>query len=179
MRKMIFITFFGSLFTSCLNQPEKTVEHSQETKSILDSTGKVDIKTMFNSLGDTDAILLQYRDLFVKTSYYKSHPQFITVHNKYFGNGRPLNEFIQENKGLYMSISDGANINAFGAAYPNGRNGIDVMLDSATNVAKIKLWESYKNDGTVYDFSEVKKGRLKGYVYKDGELVDSFSFYKK
>ncbi len=172
MIKNISVLYVLIFAISC---KERQSESNLKSGEINNNNSYITKVVTLNSPGDTSNIEFEYAGYSFKMYYSKNKPQFIVVKNNLGANNKPMNHYAAENKGLYITSFDSSSVSAFGVKYLNGHNGIDVILNPADGTPKFfNQWEEYTNDGLKYDFSEVYKGKLKVYQYKDGEVVDSF-----
>ena len=164
---LIFIISFF-FFVACNNKRSSNLGKSK-------SEFAINPQIILNAPGDTSEIDFEHGGYLFKMYYSKNIPQYIVVKNKTLVNKLKMNHYASENNGLYMTLSDSASVNALGFKYLNGHNGVDIIMNPSDNRIKfLKDWKEYTNDGNKYDFSEVEKGKLKVYKYKDGEVIDSF-----
>jgi hypothetical protein len=175
MKKIKFFIFLA--FAISCNTRQSGNKRSTTNDFLNEGLIKPIIK--LNSEKDTESVILKFSGQIFKINYYKNKPQYIVLDNETFGKGVALNEFAQENKGIYYSVTDSSTIRAFGIKYLNGHNGIDVTINSGGLLQSFKVWENYTNNGLKYDFSNIQDGNLNVHKYKDGGVIDSFKLSKK
>ena len=142
----------------------------------MDMKSSVDL----NGPNDTNNVTIQLSQQKVNVSYYENRPQYINVDNNCFGKISNLNHFASANKGAYLSLDSAShNLKAFGVKYVDGHNGIDILIDSTGGPKIIKVWKEYKDDGIQLNLNKLEQGNISVYIYKNGDIADTFVLKKR
>ncbi|MBS1664167.1 MAG: hypothetical protein JST68_24190 [Bacteroidetes bacterium] len=189
--KIIKITFIILLtefcLTNCHDKVGKVDPHAKITlyqdstiHSVKRKYDEMDIEkeVLFNSPNDTSNVIIQSSNVRFVIHYFNNKPQGILVQPNH-DRDSSLSHFARENKGVFIVLDpDSKNVGLVGYKYLNKSEGADILLDSNGSVKHFTKWEQYNSSGSTYNMKDASNGRIKAYIIKDGEKVDSLLYFK-
>jgi hypothetical protein len=173
MKNFMFImaSLSGLLFCSCKNEnPEKT----QTTQAEKNCT-----EVSLNPTGDTSSVTVHASNIKFVVRYFNNKPQNILVQDASSADSS-TSHFVNDNRGIAINLDPQTRqINFVACKYIKAGRGADIFIDSAGMLEAFTAWEQYGNNGKRYDIKQSSEGKIKEYLFKDGEKVDSVLYQRK